>query len=63
MNVLTCLKEGRGLKASRQFHVDFEIAVLKAIRDVFPESKVIGCSVFLRRNIKKNLKDKGLLQT
>ena len=58
MKVLTCLKE-RGLKAPRQFHVDFEIA----IRDVFPESKVIGCSVFFRTNIKKNLKEKGLLQT
>ena len=61
MKVLTCLKE-RGLKAPRQFHVDFEIAVMKAIRDVFPESKIIGCSVHFRRNIKKHLQDKGLLQ-
>ena len=61
MKVLTCLKE-RGLQAPRQFHVDFEIAVMKAIRDVFPESKIIGCSVHFRRNIKKHLKDKGLLQ-
>ena len=61
MKVLTCLKE-RGLKAPRQFHVDFEIAVMKAIRDAFTESKIIGCSVHFRRNIKKHLQDKGLLQ-
>ena len=61
MKVLTCLKE-RGLQAPKQFHVDLEIAVMKAFRDVFPESKIIGCSVHFRRNIKKHLKDKGLLQ-
>ena len=42
--------------------MNYEIAVMKAIRDVFPESKIIGCSVHFRRNIKKHLKDKGLLQ-
>ena len=62
MKVLTCLKEEIGLKAPSKFHVDFEIAVMKAIRDVFSESKIISCSVHFIRNIKKHLQAKGLLQ-
>ena len=37
MKVLTCLKEEIGIQAPRPLHLDFEIAVVKAIRDVFPD--------------------------
>ena len=55
MKLFNCLKEEIGLKAPSQLHMYFQIAVIKAIRDVFPESMIIGCSVNFRRNIKKHL--------
>ena len=59
--VLTCLVD-RNILAPEQFHVDFEPAMHKAIRDVYPTSKIIGCTVHFKRAIKTNLQDKGLMQ-
>ena len=59
--ILTCLKE-RDIMAPKQFHVDFETAVIKAIRDVYPDTNIVGCSVHFRRNIKKHVQSKGLMQ-
>ena len=59
--VLTCLKD-RNIMAPKEFHVDYEAATIKAIKDVFPDSSILGCSVHFKRCIKKHLQTKGLLQ-
>ena len=48
--------------APKEFHVDYEAATIKAIKDEFPDSSILGCSVHFKRCIKKHLQTKGLLQ-
>lgn len=44
----------------KQITVDFELAAVKAAKEVFPQSRVQGCHFHLVKNIVKNLGQHGL---
>lgn len=43
-----------------QITVDFEMATIKAAREVFPNAKIQGCNFHLAKNVVKNLGTHGL---
>ena len=58
--ILNCLKN-LGVEAPANFHVDFEAAAIKAIKEEYPESNIVGCTVHFKRCLRSHLQDKGLL--
>ena len=42
--VLSCLKK-LGVDGLKNFHVDFELATIKALKDIFPEATIRLCDV------------------
>ena len=59
--VHNCLKD-LGVEAPEDFHVDYEAAAIKVIKEVYPDSNINGCFVHFKRCLRKNLQAKGLLQ-
>lgn len=58
--ILNRLKTERPNLDPAQITVDFELAAIKAAKEVFPTSKIQGCHFHLAKNIVKNLGQHGL---
>lgn len=44
----------------KQIHVDFEMAAIKAIKEIFPDVKIQGCDFHRLQNILRNLNTRQL---
>lgn len=63
-NLLKQYVEPRGLRFyPRNFHIDFEDAVLLAIDDIFPASEVKGCLFHFCRAVWRKVQSVGLAQS
>jgi hypothetical protein len=48
-SILLHLRDDLGVPGPKYFHLDFESGAIKAVRNVFPESVIVGCDTHWKR--------------
>ena len=52
---LKCLKNGFGIPDPSLIHCDFEHAIIKAVKSIFPLSEILCCDAHFKRALRRNL--------
>ena len=60
--ILLCLKKDHGVPDPPIFHCDFESAIIKAVREVFPTTKILCCDTHFKRAIRSNIQSNNLMK-
>ena len=58
---LLCLKNNHGVPDPPVFHCDFENAIIKSVKDVFPSTRILCCDTHFKRAIRKNIQSHHLM--
>ena len=59
---LLCLKKDFGVPDPSVFHCDFESAIIKSVREVFPTTKILCCDTHWKRAIRSNIQSHNLMK-
>lgn len=58
--MFTSIRE-KGVSPPKIFYCDFENAIIKAVREVFPESTIICCDTHFKRAVRSNIQNNHLM--
>ena len=59
--VMDCISSN-DIPSPEKIHLDFEAGAIKAVKDVYPTTNLIGCDVHWKRCLREKLKQLGLLK-
>ena len=59
--VMDCISSNN-IPTPEKIHVDFEAGAIKAVKDVYPTTTLIGCDVHWKRCLREKLRQLGLLK-
>ena len=59
--ILTHLRNEQGVTGRKYFHLDFKSAAIKAVRNVFPDTIIVGCDVHFKKCLKEAVKSSCLV--
>ena len=54
--------EALGIPGPERFHLDFEGPAMRAVSQVYPDAKLVGCDAHFKRAIRRNLQKHKLLE-
>ena len=61
-NILLCLKRDHGIPDPPIFHCDFESAIIKAVKEVFPSTQILCCDTHFKRALRSNIQSNNLMK-